>query len=88
MLYFFFASCKANNINPYTWLKDVLNRLPEYKITKINDCFLITGKIQKNKYIKCRGGLPYAYNQMTPEIIKSITSNHHYLNAFNTIFNN
>ncbi|MGY0407168.1 MAG: transposase domain-containing protein [Polaribacter sp.] len=45
MLYSFFASCKANNINPYTWLKDVLNRLAEYKITKLTNCFPITGKI-------------------------------------------
>jgi len=34
MMYSFFASCKANNVNPYTWLNDVLNRLPEYKANK------------------------------------------------------
>ena len=27
-------------------------------------------------------------NEMQKETIKSITSNHHYLNAFNTAFNN
>ena len=37
MMYSFFASCKANNINPYTWLNDILNRLPEYKVNKINE---------------------------------------------------
>ncbi|MGY0407664.1 MAG: IS66 family transposase, partial [Polaribacter sp.] len=26
-----------HTINPYTWLKDILNRLLEYKITKINE---------------------------------------------------
>ena len=26
MFYSFFASCKVNNINPYLWLKDVLQR--------------------------------------------------------------
>ncbi len=35
MMYSFFASCKANNINPYTWLNNILNRLPEYKANKI-----------------------------------------------------
>ncbi len=37
MMYSFFASCKANNINPYSWLNDVLNRLPEYKANKIEE---------------------------------------------------
>lgn len=36
MMYSFFASCKANNVNPYTWLSDILNRLPEHKANKIN----------------------------------------------------
>lgn len=37
MMYSFFASCKANQINPYTWLNDILNRLPEYKANKIHE---------------------------------------------------
>ena len=37
MMYSFFASCKANNVNPYTWLNDILNRLPEYKANKIEE---------------------------------------------------
>lgn len=37
MMYSFFASCKANNINPFTWLNDILNRLPEYKANKIDE---------------------------------------------------
>lgn len=36
MMYSFFASCKANNVNPYTWLSDILNRLPEHKANKID----------------------------------------------------
>ena len=36
MMYSFFASCKANNVNPYLWLTDVLNRLPEHKANKID----------------------------------------------------
>jgi len=35
MMYSFFASCKANNINPFDWLKDVLERLPEHKANKL-----------------------------------------------------
>jgi len=37
MMYSFFASCKANQVNPYTWLNDILNRLPEYKANKIQE---------------------------------------------------
>jgi transposase len=37
MMYSFFASCKANHVNPYTWLNDILNRLPEYKANKIDE---------------------------------------------------
>lgn len=37
MMYSFFASCKANKVNPYTWLNDILNRLPEYKANKIEE---------------------------------------------------
>ena len=36
MMHSFFASCKANQINPFTWLNDILNRLPEYKSNKIH----------------------------------------------------
>ena len=35
MMYSFFASCKANNINSFDWLKDVLQRLPEHKANKL-----------------------------------------------------
>lgn len=31
MMYSFFASCKANDVNPFHWLKDVLNRMPNHK---------------------------------------------------------
>lgn len=37
MMYSFFASCKANNVNPYTWLNDILNRLPEHKANKLDE---------------------------------------------------
>ncbi len=35
MMYSFFASCKANDVNPFHWLTDVLNRLPDKKNTEI-----------------------------------------------------
>lgn len=44
MMYSFFASCKANDVNPYTWLNDVLNRLPEYKVNKIQELIPLNWK--------------------------------------------
>jgi transposase len=35
MIYSLFATCKFHNINPYTWLKDVLERLHLYKTSNI-----------------------------------------------------
>ena len=35
MMYSFFGSCKANDIHPYEWLKDTLERIPETKITDL-----------------------------------------------------
>lgn len=35
MMYSFFATCKEHNINPYDWLKDVLEELPDTKITDL-----------------------------------------------------
>jgi len=35
MYYTFFANCKAHNINPYTWLSDVIDRIAEHKANKL-----------------------------------------------------
>jgi transposase len=35
MIYSLFATCKSHNINPYTWLKDVLERLHLYTTSNI-----------------------------------------------------
>lgn len=35
MLYSFFGTCKANGINPYIWLKNVLTIIPEHKANKL-----------------------------------------------------
>lgn len=42
MMYSFFASCKKQEVNPYTWLKAVLDRLPDHPVNKIEE--LLPGK--------------------------------------------
>ncbi|MBM3436440.1 MAG: IS66 family transposase [Bacteroidetes bacterium] len=37
MLYSFFGTCKSLNINPFEWLKDVLERIPLHKANKLNE---------------------------------------------------
>ena len=37
MMYSFFATCKAHNVNPLQWLTDVLNKIPKYSISKIHE---------------------------------------------------
>jgi hypothetical protein len=37
MFYSFFGTCKKNNVNPYLWLKKVLEVIPEYPANKIGE---------------------------------------------------
>ncbi|EDP94194.1 IS66 family transposase [Kordia algicida OT-1] len=37
MMYSFFATCKINDVNPYKWLHDVFERLPEHKANKLEE---------------------------------------------------
>lgn len=37
MYYTFFATCKTLNINPHTWLCDVINRIQEHKANKLHE---------------------------------------------------
>ena len=37
MMYSFFATCKINNVEPYAWLHDVLNRISEHKANKLEE---------------------------------------------------
>ena len=37
MFYSFFGTCKKNNVNPYLWLKKVLEVIPEHPANKIGD---------------------------------------------------
>ncbi len=37
MFYSFFGTCKKNNINPYVWLKKVLDVIPQHKVNKLHE---------------------------------------------------
>ena len=37
MMYSFFGSCKMNDVNPLEWLTDILQRIPDYNIQKIDE---------------------------------------------------
>lgn len=37
MFYSFFGTCKANNVNPYLWLKHVLEIIPEHKVNRLHE---------------------------------------------------
>jgi transposase len=37
MFYSFFGTCRKNNINPFDWLRRVLEVIPEYKVNRLTD---------------------------------------------------
>ncbi|MDT8394411.1 MAG: transposase domain-containing protein [Bacteroidales bacterium] len=37
MFYSFFGTCKRHDINPYEWLKDVLESIPQHKANKLDE---------------------------------------------------
>ena len=37
MMYSFFGTCKKNEVNPYQWLKKVLEIIPTYKVNRLTD---------------------------------------------------
>ena len=37
MFYSFFGTCKQNNVNPFDWLKKVLEIIPEHKVSKLHE---------------------------------------------------
>lgn len=37
MIYSFLGTCKINNIEPYSWLKDTLDRIPDHSIQKLDE---------------------------------------------------
>lgn len=44
MMYSFFATCKINQVEPYAWLNDVLNRISEHKANKLEELLPINWK--------------------------------------------
>jgi len=42
MMYSFFATCKANQVEPYQWLKDVLERIPQHRANRLDDLLPIS----------------------------------------------
>ena len=37
MMYSFFATCKANEVNPYEWLKITLDRMPDHPVNQLDE---------------------------------------------------
>ena len=35
MMYSFFATCKTNSVEPFSWLRDVLDKIPDHKANKL-----------------------------------------------------
>jgi len=48
MFYSFFGTCKKNDVNPFEWLKKVLEVIPEYKVNKLHE--LLPQNLQLYKY--------------------------------------
>ncbi len=46
MIYSFLGTCKINNVEPFAWLKDVLTRIPDHSIHKIEE--LLPGYLPEN----------------------------------------
>jgi transposase len=46
MMYSFLGTCKKNNVNYFTWLKDILERIPEHKANRLDE--LLPGEWLKN----------------------------------------
>lgn len=45
MMYSFFASCKEHGVDPRTWMKDVLLRIAEHKVNRLEE--LLPGAWEK-----------------------------------------
>ena len=37
MMYSFFATCKQNNVNPYEWMRETLDKLPSTKMSELKE---------------------------------------------------
>lgn len=50
MFYSFFGTCKKNDINPFDWLKDILDRLPSHKANKLHELLPQNWMKQKEQF--------------------------------------
>ena len=48
IMYSLMASCKMHEVNPYLWLKDILDKIPDYKARNIADLLPANWKAQNN----------------------------------------
>lgn len=39
MMYSFFATCKANDVNPFEWLKITLDKIPDHPVNRVHELF-------------------------------------------------
>lgn len=37
MVYSFFATCKANDVEPYEWIKNIMAKIPDHKANQLNE---------------------------------------------------
>src|SRR5699024_12180328 len=49
MIYSFFATCKAQDINPYIWLKETLDKIPNHPVNRLDE--LLPRKLTKAEEI-------------------------------------
>ncbi len=47
MMYSFFATCKANDVNPYEWLKTTLDKIPDHHVNRLDE--LLPAKVSMEK---------------------------------------
>jgi len=48
MMYSFLGTCKKNNIEPFTWLKDVITRIPDCKYSQLDQLLPPNWKLSDN----------------------------------------
>jgi hypothetical protein len=51
MIYSFLGTCKINQINPEEWFNDVLNRISDYKINRLEELLPTNWKPIINKQL-------------------------------------
>ncbi len=49
VIYSLIGTCKMHNVNPYEWLKDVLNRIQDHPINRIEELLPQNWKNKSNR---------------------------------------